>query len=159
MKSYCTPFSFSSPELKKYFWPPYLRFFFFFLLDFFFLSSFSAFHSALHSTETSQNTDAGSLPSPLSKFNISTLHRRSLPSPPFSAVATASGLGFVPISASWVLAYGLGLCFTCCSSCCCWVLLAFTVYMLVDFGHWVCCCSLVEWWLLLGFGWWSGSPE
>jgi hypothetical protein len=20
-------------------------------------------------------------------------------------------------------------------------------------------CSLVEWWLLLGFGWWSGSPE
>jgi hypothetical protein len=29
--------------------------------------------------------------------------------------------------------------------------------LILDVGFAV--CNLVEWWLLLGFGWWSGSPE
>jgi hypothetical protein len=30
-------------------------------------------------------------------------------------------------------------------------------WLILDVGFAV--CNLVEWWLLLGFGWWSGSPE
>jgi hypothetical protein len=67
------------------------------------------------------------------------------------AIAAASGLGFAPISASWVSACDVGLCFTCCNCCCCWVLHAFTVYMLVDFGCWVFCLQLGGVVVVVGF--------
>ena len=38
-----------------------------------------------------------------------------------------------------------------------YILLLFTCWLILDVGFAV--CSLVEWCLLLGFGWWSGSPE
>ena len=38
-----------------------------------------------------------------------------------------------------------------------YMLLLFTCWLILDVGFAI--CSLVEWWLLLGFGWWSGSPE
>jgi hypothetical protein len=139
--------------IKKYFSPPLFKvffFFFFFFLSFilldFFLSLYSLLSplSALHSAETSQNTDF-----------IFLKHHRT-PSPPHLGLGLRRSLlrgswprrgsrprrGFAPISTSWVSACDVGLCFTCCSCCCCWVLHAFTVYMLVDFGCWVCCLQL-----------------
>ena len=215
-------------RIKKYFSPLLFKAFFFPFSHFawcFSLSSFSALPSlCLRST----------LPSFCSPFSRNIIEHRqerelrnkTLPSPPFSAVATASGLGFAPIFASWVST--CGECFYClhdalnptanapdlvanaldlagqvpspleqmnlldsvhhnliqdfnpvkkegyinnaiydCIRCLLkdyrwaripipfWV----SLYPDVDLDVGFAVCSLVEWWLLLGFGWWSGLPE